>query len=66
MTLQSWVGPNTPYLILHSRYRGELHKPWQVIRCNTGDDEQELVFEGSRESAVVFLKNNWDCDNLSH
>jgi len=63
MKLQGWNGPNTPYLILHSEHRGDLNKPWQVVRCWSNNDEQDLLFEGARDDAMVFLKNNWECNN---
>ena len=61
--LQGWNGPNTPYLILHSQHRGVLTQPWQVIRCYTNTDEQDLLFEGSREHASAFLRANWISNN---
>jgi hypothetical protein len=48
------------YLILHSQHGGALDKPWQVIRCSWSNDEQEVLFEASRELAYDFLRIHWD------
>lgn len=61
--IPGWIGPNTPYLILHSRNRGIMDKPWIVLRCWSNTDEQEELFMGERADAMAFLKNNWDSNN---
>lgn len=55
------MNPNKDaYLILHSPHQGALDKPWQVIRCWHGKDDQQVLFSDQRDVCAGYLASHWD------